>query len=204
MSHTPKKVLAHNWTQLRAYLPADLETSAVTCGALQRRRAIDSAALLLRLLLMYAVRLSLRRTVIWALALNLCDISRQDLDTRLQQCGPWLRQVLQQLLATLVPPPAATSRGLGRVHLCDGSSLARAGSPGTEWRLHRGWDPWGQRPLSLELTAVEDGEGCERLDLRPGDLWWAIAATATGAISRGFGRPRLTPFSACPGIPSRL
>ena len=151
-------------------LPPDLEESARHYGVHQRDRKIDSAASLLRLVLMYALLGSLRLTAIWALALGVCDISRQALQRRFIVCAPWLRHILQQLLDTHMLPAAPLISDINNVHLEDGSSLARPGSPGTEWRLHLSWAPFRQGTLGLDVTDAHGAEGLERLVLAARDL----------------------------------
>lgn len=52
----------------------------------------------------------------------------------------------------------------------DGSTIARPGSPGTEWRLHLSWQPFSQQPAGLILTDGKQGEGFEGLGLKANDL----------------------------------
>jgi hypothetical protein len=53
------------WNELVETIPVDLEVTARSYKALQRRRDIRSAADLLRLVLIYALTLSLRVTATW-------------------------------------------------------------------------------------------------------------------------------------------
>jgi hypothetical protein len=97
------KTLAQDWDELVKSLPDDLEASAKVYGALRRHREIQSAADLLRLILIYATGVSLLTTALWGVGLKLCDISRQAIEKRVLHSTAWLRHVLGVLLTTVTP-----------------------------------------------------------------------------------------------------
>ena len=95
-SETPFEV---DWEYLVACLP-DLEVSARECGALTRRRVIDSAETLLRLALVHAFcDHSLRETAAWAEISGVAEISDVALLKRFRRCGPWLAHLIVAKLA---------------------------------------------------------------------------------------------------------
>ena len=57
-----------------------------------------------------------------------------------------------------------------RLILVDGSTIARPGSPGSEWRLHLSWRPFRQQAAGVLLSDAKQGEGFEGLDLQANDL----------------------------------
>ena len=72
------------------------------------------------------------------------------------------------IAAKLAPPrfkwlPAHANRRLmftnfhRRLLLVDGSTLARPGSPSTEWRLHLNWRPFRQQAAGVLLTDEKQG-----------------------------------------------
>jgi hypothetical protein len=166
------KLLIKDWQGLVKQIPDDLETSAKKYKALRRRRGIKSGADLLRLNLLYAIVLSLRLTAIWSVGLQLCDISRQAIEKRVLNSTNWLRHIATVLLRAVAPAPVSGSGSnmIKRLLVHDGSSIARPGSPGTEWRLHLSWQPFVQRVAELATTDVHTGESLADVGIRAGDL----------------------------------
>ena len=165
-----KRALTKEWEQLVAELPVDLESSVQQYQALCRRREIKSGADLLRLILIYALSLSLTTTTLWAVGLQLGDLSRQALDKRILKSTAWLEYLLAALLPQVVPLSAVQMGGIRRLWLRDASVISRPGSPGTEWRLHLSWFPFELQPAHLSLSDEHQGEGLEPTELQAGDL----------------------------------
>jgi len=170
MSRTITKAINKEWDELVETIPDDLEASAQEQGALKRRRGIKSASDLLRLILMYATLRSLRNTALWAACLGLCDISRQAIEKRVRKSTAWLRHVLAAQLGGVIEVPQAAAGLVRRLLIVDGSTIARPGSPGTEWRLHLNWQPFSHQPAGVLLTDGQQGEGFEGLGLEANDL----------------------------------
>jgi len=164
------RALTKDWQELVKTIPNDLETSAKEHQALRRRRGIKSGADLLRLILLYAIVLSLRLTAIWGIGLQLCDISRQAIEKRVLNSTAWLRHLVAVLLHTVVPAPTPAAKEIARVVLRDGSIISRPGSPGTEWRLHLSWQPFALQPVELTLTDAHTGEGLVDAGIQARDL----------------------------------
>lgn len=153
-------LLNQDWPQVLALLPADLEESARSAKALQRRREIRTAADLLRVILLYAVGdLSLRLTALWATLLGVGGLSHVALRERLQKARGWVGQLLATSLLglTLLPTPPA-----GRLRLVDATSISLPGSTGTDWRVHLGFDLGALSLDTITLTDVHGGESLGR------------------------------------------
>jgi hypothetical protein len=170
------KMLTKEWPELVKTIPDDLETSAKEYQALRRRRGIKSGADLLRLILLYAIVLSLRLTAVWSVGLQLCDISRQAIEKRVLNSTAWLRYLVTVLLHAVVPAPASVSNAIKRLVLRDGSVISRPGSSGTEWRLHLSWQPFALQPVELTTTDAHTGEGLHDAGIQAGDLLLADRA----------------------------
>ena len=164
------RVLKKDWQELVEVIPDDLDRSAKEYQALRRRRGIKRGADLLRLILLYAIVLSLRQTAIWAVGLQLCDISRQAIEKRVLNSTAWLRHLVAALLGTVVPMPTHLWGTVKRLLLRDGSTISRRGSPGTEWRLHLSWQPFALQPVGLTMTDAHTGEGLTDAGIQAGDL----------------------------------
>src|SRR2546427_881878 len=138
------------WPLLLSYLPADLESSAKACGALQRKRGVTSAQVLLRLAFAYAYTgWSLQGTVTWARGAGLARLSAVALWKRLRRAADWSAHLLAQALAEhavlrrdrLPPRP--------RLRLLDARSGSGPGSKGTDYRAH----------LACHLGALTTADG---------------------------------------------
>ena len=164
------RVLRKDWQQLVEVIADDLDKSAKEHQALRRRRGIKSGADLLRLILLYAIVLSLRQAAIWAVGLQLCDISRQAIEKRVLNSTAWLRHLVAVLLNAVVPVPVCLLGTVKRLLLRDGSVISRPGSPGTEWRLHLSWQPFTLQPAELTMSDAHTGEGLGDAGIQPGDL----------------------------------
>ena len=164
------KVLAKDWQELVEMIPDNLDKSAKEHQALRRRRGIKSGADLLRLILLYAIVLSLRQAAIWGVALQLCDISRQAIEKRVLNSTKWLRHLVAVQLDTVVPVPTHLLGVIKRLVLRDGSTISRPGSPGTEFRLHLSWQPFALQPVELTMTDAHTGEGLADAGIQAGDL----------------------------------
>lgn len=149
----------------------DLEASARASGALRRRRAVRSAAVLLRLALVYAAgALSLRGTAAWASLGSVASLSDVALLKRLRGAADWLGEVVAAILCERVR--CSTYAGGERVvRLVDATSLSAPGSRKSDWRVHLAYRPGGTP--HIEQVALSDGRGSESLSrfaCAPGDI----------------------------------
>lgn len=163
--------LEHDWPYLRSFLPSDevLEATARASGAIQRKRAIDSALKLLRLALVYGCcGYSLRQTAAWAEAAEVASLSDVALLKRFQKASNWLGHLLGIKLAERVTPipPNRT-----RVRLIDATMVTAPGKAGQhDWRVHLDFDLGTGAVSEIQLTPVKGGESLGRHRFEPGEL----------------------------------
>lgn len=169
MSQKPLLFL-EDWSDVVRSIADDLDASAKAHRALQRRRGIQSGATLLRLILTYALVLSLRLTAVWGVGLELWDISRQAIEKRVLKSTAWLRYLVAVMLRHIVERPPAPFGAIERVVIRDASVIARPGSCGVEWRVHLTWQPFVLQPVALSLSDASCGESLSQAELQAGDL----------------------------------
>lgn len=164
--------LEYQWPYLLSFFPPedDLDSGALAFGALQRRRAVDSASSLLRLVLAYGFcGLSLRQTAAWAEALGLTSCSDVALLKRFRKSSAWLGHLLAVKLAERAAPPVLPDCSL-RLRLVDATAITRPGSTGTDWRVHLGFCLSSLCIDQIELTDSSGGETLKRFSIGPGEL----------------------------------
>lgn len=161
-------LVTSEWEYVLGFLPKDLVRSAWSQSALIRRRRVDSAPALLRLVLAYALcDWSLRTTAAASERMGMGRLSDVAVLKRLRRCGPWLAVITGQLLrqrTTVGELPAL------RLRLADATTVSRPGSTGADWRLHACYDAGRGRFDEFVLTDVGGGESVRRYPLRPGDV----------------------------------
>jgi hypothetical protein len=147
----------------------DLEETARQSGALTRHRGVRSARDLLRIVLGYSVwDWSLRLLGVWCVLLGLSRISKTALRQHLRQCRRWLGVLIGFLLKQHQLQFPAT--GSLRVKVIDASVICQPGSPGTDWRVHLGFDLNRACLDQIELTDGHGGESLARFTFTPGEL----------------------------------
>jgi len=164
--------IQEDWEILLRFLPAGWEEKATEFGALARRRKIESARTLLRVLLIHlADGKSLRTTAAYAQEAKLCTINDVALLHRLKASERWFRWMTQQLLKDLnVPsfPDNITDRF--RVRIVDGSSISETGSTGSDWHLHYSVQLVNLLCDTFQITDSSIGEDFQRYPVSQGDL----------------------------------
>jgi hypothetical protein len=166
-------LLQEDWKILLKFLPEGWEAKATELGALLRRRKIESAETLLRLLLIHlADGKSLRTTAAYAQQAKLCDVNDVALLHRLKASEEWLRWMSQQLAKTLKGP--SLPEGLVkyfRVRIVDGTSISEPGSTGSDWRLHYCLQLATLRCDTFKITDPSIAEDFQRYCVEQGDLF---------------------------------
>lgn len=161
-------ILDQDWEQVMRGFPIDLEESARTAKALQRRRQVRSGGDLLRLVLVYAlVDWPLRLTAAWATAAEVAALSDVALRKRLQRSQAWLQQVVAACLTRTHQELAGRSVHL---RLIDASTVSRPGSQGTDWRLHLSFDLGQWSVDGVEVTDAKGGETLVRHHVRDEEI----------------------------------
>ncbi len=185
-----KTVLDYQWPYLASFIssPESLDETAKEFGALRRRRSVDSAQTLLRLVFAYGFSgLSLRQTTAWADAAGIASLSDVALLKRLRSSANWLGHLLFLKLADRATVPAVYK---GRLRLVDATTISRPGSTGTDWRVHMGLDLGTSTIDHIEVTDVKGGETLKRFSLQKddvviGDRGYAHRAGLVSVANRG-------------------
>jgi hypothetical protein len=156
----------------------DLEVLARQTKAFQRPRGVRSGTDLMRLALAWGPGgYSMQRVAAWAEASNIATLTEDALIQRLHAAGPFLAEVVRQLLVGTGEAPSWHNRVL---RISDSTSLSKPASKGTDWRVHGVYDLGRGGFSHLEVT---DGRGGEALDrgkpvageIRIGDRGYANA-----------------------------
>lgn len=147
----------------------DLEASARYCGALCRKRVIQSAQNLLKMVMVYALTdYSLRMVGLWATVMGWGSLSKSGVRQRLCQCQGWLGfLIVRVLLAGKLSIPQHAGMC---IRLFDASSVSRPGSHKTDWRLHLGFDLSAGRMTDIQLTDGKQGESLTRWEFQPNEI----------------------------------
>lgn len=161
-----------DWEVLLRFLPAGWQEKAVELGALSRRRKIDSAQTLLRVLLIHlASGKSLRTTVAYAHEAKLCSINDAALLHRLKVSEEWLHWMCLQILNEIKRPPSVEKfRRRFQVRVVDATSITEPGHTGTDWRIHYCLRLDNLRCDTFQITSPKIGEDLQRYGVSPGDL----------------------------------
>jgi hypothetical protein len=161
-----------NWEILQRFLPQGWEEKALELGALARRRKIDSAQTLLRVLMMHlASGMSLRATAACARQANLCQINDAALLHRLKVSEQWLHWMSLETFKHMQGGESPQEPGHGlRVRLVDCASVSEPGSTGSNYRIHYSLGLHNLRCDTFRITRPEAGEGFKHFDIMPGDL----------------------------------
>lgn len=164
-----REVVQEEWAYVVGLLPSNLDELAGTTGALRRRRAIASAADLIRLVLAYATEdWSLRQTAAMSRAMGWQAMSDVAILNRLRACPEFLRQVVSAVLARRLDQGR---RPALRVCLVDATTVSRPGSPGTDWRLHVVYDLFALQLRAVQITDSSGGETFSRIEPRGDEVF---------------------------------
>lgn len=161
-----------DWEILKRFLPEDWESKASELGALTRKRKIDTAETLLRVLLIHlADGKSLRTTAAYAREANLCGINDVALLHRLRVSAEWFRWMANELLQDIqVPTDWDRLTKKFRIRIVDGTSVSEPGSKGTDWRIHYCFQLNTLACDTFIITTPKVVESFERYSVEQGDL----------------------------------
>lgn len=161
-----------DWEVVLRFLPAGWEEKALELGALSRRRKIDSAATLLRVLMIYlASGMSLRTTAVYAHEAKLCSINDAALLHRLKVSEHWLHWMCVEFVKGMSRHPDPEEPGTRlQVRVVDGASISEPGTTGSDWRIHYSLQLHNLRCDTFRITNPKAGEDFQRFDVSPGDL----------------------------------
>jgi Transposase DDE domain len=165
--------LGEDWEVIETVLPEGWQEAAKHTGALMRTRGFDSAATLLRVLLIHLVDgCSLRETAVRAQAGGLAKVSDVALLGRLRGSGEWFRWMVEQMSQRLSSASQEVLPGK-RVRLVDASVVCEPGATGSTWRLHYMIDLSTLACEQVQVTLPEEGETLTRFTVRAGDVLMA-------------------------------
>lgn len=165
--------LGEDWEVIETVLPEGWQEAAKRTGALIRTRGFDSAATLLRVLLIHLVDgCSLRETAVRAHAGGLAKVSDVALLGRLRGSGEWFRWMVEQMSQRLSSASQEVLPGK-RVRLVDASVVCEPGATGSTWRLHYMIDLSTLACEQVQVTLPEEGETLTRFTVRAGDVLMA-------------------------------
>lgn len=165
--------LGEDWEVIETVLPEGWQEAAKRTGALMRTRGFDSAATLLRVLLIHLVDgCSLRETAVRAQAGGLAKVSDVALLGRLRGSGEWFRWMVEQMSQRLSSASQEVLPGK-RVRLVDASVVCEPGATGSTWRLHYMIDLSTLACEQVQVTLPEEGETLTRFTVRAGDVLMA-------------------------------
>ena len=166
------KTIKNDWEILVKFLPERWEEKALELGALVRKRKIDSAQTLLRILMLHlAEGQSLRAAANYANEANICNINDTALLNRLRLSGNWLQWMCYQMLNELhnyFPDNKIGEKF--RIRLVDGTTICEPGSTGTDWRIHYSFNLNTLKCDSFKITSPKTGEHLNLFAIRQGEL----------------------------------
>ncbi|MGC9194736.1 MAG: hypothetical protein ACP5IL_04685 [Syntrophobacteraceae bacterium] len=153
-------------------MPEGWEAKALELGALARRRKIDSAQTLLRVLMMHlAEGLSLRATAARARQENLCHINDAALLHRLKVSEQWLHWMCFETFNHMYGGGSRQEAGhTFRSRLVDCAAVSEPGSTGSTYRIHYSLGLRNLRCDTFRITRPEAGEDFKHFDIVAGDL----------------------------------
>lgn len=166
------EIIEFQWPYLATLIGSseEIARSAITSGALIRRREVRTADTLLRLAITYGFcGFSLRQTAAYAQTVGFATISDVALLKRLRRCGPWLGELLAQKLAQRAGCGELPGKQL-RLRLIDATTVARPGSTGIDWRLHMSMSVGRSQVDHVELTDAKGAETLTRFAFTSSDL----------------------------------
>jgi len=165
-------IFHEEWVILKKFLPSDWQNKASELGALTRKRKIDNAETLLRILLIYlAEGKSFRTTSAYAQEAGLCNINDTSLMKRLRLSKDWFHWIAEELLKRLnrhpLPVPAFKKFN---VRLVDGSVVNEPGETGSSWRIHYSLRLSDLHCDTFRITPPQTGESFQCYPVTKGDL----------------------------------
>jgi len=161
------------YNQLLGLMPEGWETKAKELGALRRRRGIQTAADLLRLILLYMTEgVSLAGTVALARLSGITEISKVALFKRLRNSMSWLKWLCQTIYRQAGLTAEKPEWPEGRdVVIVDGSEEVRCGVRRQCYMLHYSMELFKLDMRELLVTDMKTGEKLANFTkFKPGDI----------------------------------
>lgn len=166
------QLIKDDWNILKRFLPMGWEEKGYELGAIKRKRGINSAEELFRVLLIHlADGKSLRSTAVYAREAGLSSINTTAIFKRFRGCGEWLRWIAVELLKVeRIKRCENNGSSRFRIRLVDGTVVSEEGSTGTDWRIQYVLNLDGLVCDTFEITDKHIGESLSRIKIEEGDL----------------------------------
>ena len=177
------------WSELLAWLPADIEEKMRETGAFSRSRKIKKPTDLLRIVLAYPVlNKSLPGLSRWASEKGIADLSFISIWERMQEMVVFLRWLVGDMLSQIVVPEGT---GLSLAPI-DATTFSLPGSNKRDWLLHMVWMQGQLVTIRLSKARGDNtGESLKHLDDAPqhavimGDRVYGTPTGLTHALKKG-------------------
>lgn len=170
---THESLVDDGWSETLELLGGEglITQSARETKAFQRPREVRTASDLLRLTLAYCLgKVGLRSIAAWAAASGIADMSDVALLGRLRNTGPWLQQLIGQLLRR---KEAGIANGR-LIRILDATAVAKAGVHEKKnnglWRVHCAFELGREQFDFVEVTDQSEAELIDRVPVVPGEI----------------------------------
>lgn len=164
------------------HLPETLDELANKTGVIQRKRGINSATDLLKVLFLYACsKISFRILAFAACVLGISNISDTAWRKQFSKSIPFLQEILHSMLSSFIPFKAeeATLKGVKNGLLVDGSVVRQNGKQQAQQRIHMCYSLNQNRMQQVKVTDKHTAESLSHFSIGKNDLVMADAGYGT-------------------------
>ena len=163
------------------FLPNCLDELARQTGAIQRKRGIDSAIDLLKILFLYACsNISFRLLAAASCALGICNISDTALRKHFTKSANFLHEILNSMLSSFLPKADISVFGkIKNVLLVDASVVRQDGKNQEQQRIHTCYSLNKNRMCEVKVTDKHTAESLTHFSFKKDDLVIADAGYGT-------------------------
>ena len=169
-----KKILPH--------LPENLDELANKTGVIQRKRGVNSATDLLKILFLYACsKISFRILAFAACVLGISNISDTAWRKQFSKSIPFLNEILHSMLSSFIPfkVDETSLKGVKNVLLADGSVVRQNGKQQTQQRIHMCYSLNQNRMQQVKVTDKHIAESLTHFSIGKNGLVMADAGYGT-------------------------
>lgn len=162
-------------------MPNCLDELARQTGAIQRKRGIDSAIDLLKILFLYACsNISFRLLAAASCALGICNISDTALRKHFTKSANFLHEILNSMLSSFLPKADISVFGkIKNVLLVDASVVRQDGKNQEQQRIHTCYSLNKNRMCEVKVTDKHTAESLTHFSFKKDDLVIADAGYGT-------------------------
>jgi len=157
------------------YLPQDLEETAKKYGVITRKRGIQSAVDLLRVMFIYVTsELSFNMLALCACRLNISEMSDTAWRKKFNSCTLWLTYILFATLPN-IKTVNLKPKGSRNIHLIDASDIRRIGKDSYIARMHMSYCLNMGVVDEVTVTDNHKAEGFQNFTIQENDIYIADA-----------------------------